>query len=319
MTSTATATPVLPQLGYEFVANAPDFLGIALAPLFLSTLQSASYYIFARENFLYAAPNAERAPGTKPKEIRSKLKDDLFFTKEYALMEPIPREDLAKYANPADLKNSVGLNVQRKLLLGHEMRVRDMATSAAVASASPGVKWNDAGSDPVTDINAARNDVFTSTGLEANLITLPRNVYEALKENAAIKSLIKIDSRDSRWPEMLAALFDVERVAVGRAVVSGQAEGQELLSVQEIWGDSVMVARAVQEQNLKAPTFARTFLWAMPKHERDSSIELSNENGVAVCEYEKDEPPGTTIRANQHTDEHLVAPLLGFHLSDVLL
>jgi hypothetical protein len=191
--------------------------------------------------------------------------------------------------------------------MNHERRAFQMTTSAGVPSAVADIKWNDPASSPVADTKTARKAVFDGCGFDANVMVVSRTVYEVLKQHNEIKAAIKISSEDSRWPQLLAALFDVEQLVVAKAVINNAPEGQDA-DVSEIWDDSVVLAHVDLSEDLKAVSFGRTFIVA----------DEENPSGVTVEAYRQEELKSTVVRARQMTDEKLTAPAAGFCLKDVL-
>jgi hypothetical protein len=239
-----------------------------------------------------------------------KLADDTYQAEIYTHEEPVGKEEDKKYAQPGAASAAAMRRAQNIMLLNHEIRTFGIATSANVPSAAIVTPWNTADGDPVTDISVARQAVFESCGLEANVVTLPRSVFEALKKNPTIKAAIKISDKDTRWPELLAALFDVDRVIVARAIINNANEGQPL-DVAEIWGASVIVAHVDDQpdlQDLQAPSFGRTFIVA------DEQKPL----GVEVDTYVDQRISSVIIRAQQWTAEKLTGAKAGFHLKNTI-
>jgi hypothetical protein len=309
METTLDLNSALTQIASKTLQAASGFAGLPLFPLFYTSKPSAGYYVLGDDTFL-EAPNVRRAPGTPYSRTMTKLADDTYSAEIYGHEEPVSYEENAKYARFNAALEAGTRRAENVILLAHEIRAQQMATAASVPGAALSIPWTDSTSDPVTDVNAARKAVFYGCGLEANLITLPRAVFEALKLHPKIKEKIKISGTDSRWPQMLSALFDVDRVVVARALVNNANEGQTI-SAAEIWGASVIVAHVDDQpeaQDLQAPSFGRTFIVA------GDATPL----GVQVEHYDVPKIKSLIIRASQWTDEKITAPKAGYHLKNVL-
>jgi len=234
MDTTSNLAQMLPQIAAKTLQDHKGFAGLSLFPLFYTPLPSGSYYVLGDDAFLDAPRNLKRAPGAPAARSAMKLADDVYNAEVYTHEEPVGKEEDKKYAQPGAASAAATRRGQNILLLNHETRTFQIATSADVPSADIAVAWNTADASPAEDIAAARQAVFESCGLEANVITLPRSVFEALKQNPKIKDAVKISDKDTRWPELLAALFDVDRVVVARAIINNANEGQPI-DVAEIW------------------------------------------------------------------------------------
>jgi hypothetical protein len=216
-------------------------------------------------------------------------------------------EENGKYARKGAAEEVATRRAETIILVNHELRVKAKATSADVPKASPAVKWDDAASNPMDDVKAARKAVFDGCGFDANVMVVGREVFEALKSNLAIKDRIKISDKDSRWPQLLGVLFDVEQFVVAKARVNLAQEGQAL-DMGLVWGDSVILAHVDTLEDFKAVSFGRTFIHGDEK----------NPLGVTVEVYRQENISSNVVRAEQMTDEKLTAPAAGFHLEDVL-
>jgi hypothetical protein len=70
-----------------------------------------------------------------------------------------------------------------------------------------------------------------------NTLLVSGRVFAALKTNPAITDRIKYTSRDVATPELLAALFGLERVAVGDSIYMDAAG-----AVADVWGKDAVLA-----------------------------------------------------------------------------
>jgi hypothetical protein len=307
MITASTLNPVLSEIAIRMVQQPVDFVGLTLFPLFRTGLYTSQYYIVDDAAMVSAPPLVPRAPGAPFPRSLTKLSNDQYNTEQWAQEEPVGLEENAKYARPGAAMQVATRRLMRIILLGHEQRTMQQATGATVPNAAVAVPWTDAGSDPLGDTTAARKQIFGATGLQANVMTCPWTVFEALKQNQQIKDMIKISDKSSRWPELLAALFDVERFAVAKGVVNNANEGQAV-SLSEVWADNVILAYVDMTEDLKSPSFGRTWI---VEDERTPT-------GVTVEVYGDEGTKSGNVRALQQTAEKLTGPKCGFRLHGTL-
>lgn len=307
MNSKATANPILTSAAVKFMHNANEFAGRALFPTFFTNEQAAQYYVFDRENALNIPTDIQRAPGTAYKRSVMKLSDDSFSCKEYGHEEPVDDVEKAKYASALDADRASVARSTNIIMVNHEIRCYNLATGAGVTSSSPSTKWDQASADPIGDVDAAREVIHDSCGMDANTMIISRDVFNVLKELDVIVDKIKYTQKGIVTADLLAPIFNVEKVIVAGVVRNSAAEGQTV-SPAKIWGDSVVLAHVNSAQDLKAPNFGRTFNW----------VKMSGRDGVQVKTY-RDEPINSDVhRAAQYCDEKLVGAECGYHLSNVL-
>jgi hypothetical protein len=97
-------------------------------------------------------------------------------------------------------------------------------------------QWSDPASTPSADIRAAKSAIRSSVGKDGNIVLLTSATYDAVVENPAIIDRFKHTSKDSITADMLATLWEVDKVVVGKAVRKSGS------SVSDIWGKVAIVA-----------------------------------------------------------------------------
>lgn len=308
MDTTQNLSQTLSEIGSQTLQNPAGFAGLALFPLFHTPILSGQYYLFGAGSTLEAPANIKRAPGSSFSRSHTKRSNDNYNCEHHGHEEPIGYSENAKYAKPGASQAAAAVRSTMVLLLNHENRCQKAATDPSVPTAAVTIPWADpvAVADIITDIQSARQAVFDATALEANVITLPRAVYEIVKKNRSIREHIKLSDSDARWPELLAALFDVDRLVVARALVNNGKEGA--INVSEIWGSLVVIAHVDTSEDFKAPSFGRTFIVT------DDQSPL----GISIESYNQESISSLIVRASQATSEKLTGPSCGFTLTGTL-
>ena len=295
------------DIGVKQLQDPKDFVGLRLFPLFKTPHISGSYWLINDGAMVDATPSLARSPGAPFGRSQTKLAGDQYWAEIYGHEEDLGQEDLEKYASPRAAQEAVARRVHRVLLLGHELRVKALATSAPVSSAAVAIPWTNPVSDPLSDVAVVRQAIFVACAREPNVMTVPRTAFETLKAHPSIKALVKISTADARWPDLLAGVFDVERFAVARGTVNAANEGQPI-SLTEIWEDSVMLAYVDQTEDLRAPSFGRTFI----------VTDEDNPFGVKIEAFANDPNKALMVRASQITAEKLTALKCGYRLYGML-
>jgi hypothetical protein len=301
---------VLTEIASKIIQSPTGFVGLGLFPLFRTTKPSSGYWVIDDTSFVDVHPTIIRAPGSSYARSITKLGSDKYNCELYGHEEPVGDEESQKYARPGAALEAATRRGMNIILLAHELRVHDLATSATVPSAVVAIPWNDPASDPLGDVNAARKGVFYGCLQEANVMTISRTVFDTLKHHPEIKDVIKISDNDARWPQLLAAYFDVDRLLVARGIVNTANEGQAV-NLSEIWGEDVILAHVDDnpDGDLKTPSFGRTFA-VVDENEKPQ--------GVKVSYYNQTKLKSTIVRADAWTDEKIAAPNGGFRLANVL-
>jgi len=305
-----TANPVLTATLNNYLVNAEGFVGRRVAPLFLTPEQSAQYYVFDRDNMMSSPTLAGRAPSTPFPRTSLKLSDDTYRTVDRGLECPVDDGQRKKYAKAFDADAAAIRKIRNDVLVNHEQRVASVAKAAAVANHTPTKRWDEYDeddSDPVADVDTGKNAIFNATGMEANLLIIPRAVFYKLKEHPAILEKIKYSQRGVVTKEILAEVFGVDEILVPGLVTNSAAEGQTPVP-SGIWGKIAFLCHAENVQSLDAPNFMRTFVWTSE----------TGPDGVLVESYREDKIKSDVHRAQHWTDEKRVGLELGYQIKAVI-
>lgn len=308
--STANANPVLTATLSLFMVDPAGFAGRALAPLFMTKEQSAKYYIFDRANLLNSPKRLDRAPSTPYPRTTLSLSDDSYNCTNKGIEIPVDDEERAKYSVAFSADEAAMRRARNIILINHETRVKNASTAAGVPHATPGTKWDNyssSSSDPVGDVDVGKTNIHENCGMEANLMVLPRAVFLKLKEHPKILDKIKYSQRGIITPELLAEVFNIERIVIAGALDNAAADGQAL-NPGYIWDDNIVLAHVEDSQDMQAPNFMRTFAWTAQ----------TGPDGVLVESYREDNIQSDIHRAKQYTDEKVVGSFLGYNIKDVL-
>lgn len=254
--------PVLTGIaqGYRHVQR----VGHLLFPA-IDVLQRGGKVIeFGRESFMDY--KARRAPGADAASIQFGYEGKPFALSQFTLDAPVPREHMqeAETVPGIDLGKRATNTVMDSLTLSLEIEQAEIATNAANYSNDNKVAlagdqcWNDPASDPLKDIEEAKDQVRTTCGVEPNRMVLQNKGFKALKHHPKIVERFKYTSAESITAKMLAGLFDLDELAVGKATyVDDPAKDAKF---KEAWGNFAVLAYVpVQDAALEQPSFGYTY------------------------------------------------------------
>ena len=251
--------PVLTEIAQGY--RQAEHVGHTLFPRVPVQVSGGQVLEFGREGFkLY---QARRAPGAATKRVQFGYLGKSFALVQDSLEGQVPREYLrdAARAPGVDLGRRSVNGVLRALCLTLEYDQAQLATNANNYDADHKVtltgadQWSDGSSDPVATIDIGKEAIRSSVGIYPNTLVLSAQAFNVLKEHPKVLERFKYTSRDSITPDMIAALWDLEKVAVGKAVAFDDA-GNDI----DIWGNNAILAYVpAVPSGMEDPSFGYTY------------------------------------------------------------
>jgi hypothetical protein len=112
-------------------------------------------------------------------------------------------------------------------------------------------------SDPIANVETAKEAVRQAVGKRANTVVMGAQVFAKLKQHPKVIDRMKYTGRDIATPELLASLFDVQRVMIGDAIYSNDAG----TVFTDVWGKDVVVAytELASVADAGAPSYGYTY------------------------------------------------------------
>ncbi|MEN3051292.1 MAG: hypothetical protein ABC596_05720 [Candidatus Methanosuratincola petrocarbonis] len=267
-------------LGYKLEAEA--FIADKVFPTVPVKKQSDKIFKFDKDYWLRISASI-RAPGTESAGGGFSISQTTsYFCDIHAIHQDLP-EPTRKNADIEDLEIQVTEWVTQQLLLERERtwvaRFFDDAGKSegtdfweihTGVDSGPGddqfLRWNDANSDPVTDINNGIVEIAKKTGVRPNILVLGPEVYATLKTNPKVKELLAYaptapDVTPLVTPEMLAKIWDLDQVLVSWATHTSSQEGASSISYDFIFGKHALLVYAPKKPGILIPTGGYNFEW----------------------------------------------------------
>ena len=252
--------PVLSSVaqGYK---NA-ELIGSVLFPIVPVGQRGGKIISFGKEDF--ALYNTARAPGAGTKRVQFGYSGASYALESHSLEGLVPVELLQEgQAVPGVDQGMIAVFRTQSIIFNRlEFAQATLAMTAGNYPASNkktlagSDQWGDASSDPIKDIETAKEAVRKQLGRRPNTVVMGAAVFAMLKIHPRIVDRIKYTSRDVVTVEILAALFGVARVVVGEAVYTDSTG-----AMLDMWGKGVVVAYTDMSgvADAGSPTFGYTY------------------------------------------------------------
>lgn len=258
---------VLTQISLAFPNN--EFVGESLFPTVQVKKQSDKYYWFGRDTWIAEASDF-RAPGSVANEIPGVgVALDSYYAQEHSLQTPVTDEERQNSDSPLSPDRDATDLVTQKILLGRELMMRNLVTTAAnyatglSTTLSGTSQWNDySNSTPIPNIRTATRAVHAKIYREPNVAIIPYQVMSVLEDHPSIISRIQYSERAILTKEIIGAVFGIENIIVP-GVASGTGTGFNI-TTSYLWGKDVVIAWVPPRAGLRVPAFGYEFVWGFP-------------------------------------------------------
>jgi hypothetical protein len=260
---------VLTNISVAYMQNEADFIASKVFPIVPVEKQSDVYFTYTKADW-FRDEAQERAPGTESVGSGYGLSTASYDCKVYALHKDVDDQTRANADAPLDPDRDATEFVTRRLLLRRERQwASDYFTTGKwatdVTGGSSFTVWSDyGGSDPITDVETGINTILQNTGMRPNTLVLGHNVARYLKHHPDLRDYTKSGSSEARPnlvnADLLARIFEVERVFVARAIVNTGLEG-ETASYSFVHGNHALLCYSAPSPSLRTPSAGYIFAW----------------------------------------------------------
>lgn len=168
--------------------------------------------------------------------------------------------------NPLNPDREATEIVTEKLLIRKEKDVADMVQTSAnwTNSGTPsGGVWSGDTSDPINDVvgpSGIRETMRQLIGSYPNTMVLGATVWAALKRHPDILDRVKYTQLGVVTTDLVAQLFEIEKLIIGTAVIDSSLEGATS-SFGDIWGNYAWFGLVPPNPGLMTPAAGYQFVW----------------------------------------------------------
>ncbi len=262
----------LTNMSVAYMQDAGSFVADKIFPVMNVSRQSDLYYIYKREDFLRDEAR-ERGAISESAGGDYGLDTGVYFCKKYAFHKDVAPEERLNYDKPLDADIDANIFVTQKMLIRRENvftekffvpGVWSTEITGVASGTAPGanqtIMWNYETSNPIADITNASLVMASKTGFRPNTLLLSPWAFYALKNHPDILDRIKYTQRGIVTTELLASLFEVDRVFVGWSVsnsaVQGAAETTDFIA-----GKHALLAYVAPRPMLRSPSAGYIYSW----------------------------------------------------------
>jgi hypothetical protein len=246
------------------------------------------------------------------------LSDDQFYCEGHALRHAIADEEIQNADDVFTLESDGTELVSEGILLNKEIDAANKVLDAdnyesdlvySMGAASNPVKWSDfTNSDPILDIQKAKEKLHKKSGIRPNTLIISETVLNVLKVHPKILQLFSaITSVSIANMEQLKMALGVETILVGSALKSTAQNAGQTDSLNYIWGNSAVLAYIPTRAAKKQVSLGYSFMW-----------NKDGDGAVQVRKWYEQGRRATIVEAERWYSQKMVSKVAGFLFADAV-
>jgi hypothetical protein len=300
---------ILTNMSVAYMQEADAFVASRAFPQVQVQKQSDRYFVYDQADF-FRDQVQRRADGTQSAGTGYSLSTASYSAEVYALHKDIGDQTRANADDPLDMDMDATRFLTQQMLIRQEVEWASTAFNTGIwqTDSTPGVLWDAANSTPIANVETAKNTVLTNTGYVPNTVIMSYKVFSALMDNADIVDRIKYTSVESVSEDLLARLFNVDRVLIMAGTYNTAANGATA-AYSQIGDKDVLVCYTPANPGLMQPSAGYTMVW--------NGVSSGMGTSSAISRFRLEAEKADRIEIEAAWDTKIVSSALGYFLSNV--
>lgn len=253
---------ILTGLSVAYIQDQTRFISGQVFPVIPVDKQSDKYYVYTKGDW-FRDEARKRAPATESAGGGYNLSTTGYSADVFAFHKDIDDQVRANADSPINVDRDAVEFVTQRLLLRREIQwVSDYFTTSVWGSdVTPTNLWSDyAASDPINDIELGKETILAATGYMPNTLVLGYQTFRQLKNHPDVIDRFKYTSAANITADILARLFDVDRIFVSQSIKNTGNEGATD-SFSFTHGKHALLCYVSPTPGLLTPSAGYTFAW----------------------------------------------------------
>jgi len=305
---------ILTNISVAYMQRAENFIADKVFPVVPVDKQSDKYFTYDKNDWLRDEAQV-RTDGTESVGSGYNISTATYYADVFAIHKDVGDQTRANADAPINVDREAAEFVTHRLLTRREIQFNNDFMSDGVwgtsatgvasgASTDEFVQWsNYTTSDPIEDIEAGKADILSVTGLEANTLVLGYDVFRQLKNHPDLVDRIKYTSSQTITEDMLARMFDIDRVLVSKSIKATNAEGATA-AYSFTTGKNALLCHVADAPGLLTPSAGYTFQW--------TGVSQGLGTTIGTSSFRLESLKATRIEAELAFDNKVVGADLGY-------
>jgi len=220
----------------NFVQDARQFIATRAASV-IPVLKQTDAYVTYDRGYFWRDEAQPRPLAGRPVQVGYKVGSDTYNATEYALEHVVDDRQRANVDDPIRLDEAATTLLTQKLMIKQDRlwcqrffkpgvwTTNIVGINSTPVGGSTVLRWNNANSTPIEDIDLLRDLVQQQTGFMPNTMVLGAAVRRFLRSHPDIADRIKYTQTGIADEDVIGKLFEIDNVVVARSVYNAAAEG----------------------------------------------------------------------------------------------
>jgi hypothetical protein len=242
----------------------PDYIAPQIAPMVPVPRPTGLIPTYMQSDWF--RNNAHRrGTGTMSRRGSFNLGQDTYNVKRDSFGFELADEVRDATVEPYNMDRDGTIFATDKVLMSQELDfATNLFTTGVWTDAAGYVQFSDYGASiPLVVLTQALDNIESRVGREGNTVIMGKQVFTALRWHPDLLDTIKYTQRAILTQDLVASLFGIDRLLIGRGIYTASPEGTPEASVvyQRIWGKHMLVLYNPPAPSLITPASVYNFVW----------------------------------------------------------
>ena len=311
---------ILTNISIAYMQKAENMIADKVFPIVPVDKKSNKYFNYNKNDW-FRDEAQRRAPGTESAGGGYNLSTDTYSADVYSFHKDVDDQTLANADTPLNPLREASEFVTSRLLLRREVQfITDFMTTsvwatdvtgvAATPNATQFIQWsNYTTSDPIENIEAAKEKILSETGFEGNTLVLGYQAFRQLKNHPDIIDRYKYTTSSVITEEMMARLFGVDRVLVAKSVKATNLENVTG-AYSFNFGKAACLLHVASNPGLMTPSAGYIFSW--------TGVSGGLGSTIGTSQFRMESLKASRVEAEVAFDNKVVAADLGYFFASAV-
>jgi hypothetical protein len=306
---------ILTNISVAYMQKTENFIADKVFPVVPVDKKSDKYFVYDKNDW-FRDEAQRRADATESAGSGYNLSTETYSADVWAFHKDVGDQTKANADSPLNPLREAAEFVTQRLLLRREVQfVSDYLKTTVWGKDYTGVtgtpttdefkRWDDyTSSDPIEDIETGKAQVLSTTGFEANTLVLGYDTFRKLRHHPDIVDRIKYTSSSVVTEDMLARMFEVDRVLVAKSIRATNNEGATGAYSFNV-GKVAWLGHVAPNPGLLTPSAGYIFSW--------TGVSQGMGSTIGTSQIRMDALKADRVEAEMAFDNKVVAADLGVY------